>query len=237
MAQKELKSKADITSYMRERLGISFEQASRYMQALGEFISIHLSKDEDVRLSRIGTLSVKRGRRNTVKFKPSPFLVDYIALAQRNDFELALLDYVQAQTEKEKSREEKIEKRLTTWKRINTTFDKYPMTRFNLVIYHLLAYLQRDFPYKKDWRHPLSNEVYRWELIKEKILIYRNMDINGYMVLYTMWICIDDRKARLARWDICNDTLTNQLQKALDCIMFMLCYPELEPEDLKLLYG
>jgi nucleoid DNA-binding protein len=234
---REKKTKADITAYMRDRLGISVEQAGRYMQALAEYITISLSQDNEVLLAKLGKLIVKRGQRNTIKFRPSPTLVDYIAATQRNNFEMAILDYIQEESNNEKTKQHKINQRLVTWKRINTTFDRYPMTRYNLLPYHLLAYLQRDFPYKRDWKHPLSGEVHPWEQIKEKILIYRNMDINGYMVLYTMWICIDDRKARLARWDISNETLTYQLQKALDAILFMLCFPELEPENIKSLYG
>lgn len=102
----------------------------------------------------------------------------------------------------------------------------------NKVRNSLLLYIKHEFAYKKDWVHPVTEEVFSHQLIKEKIETFKTVNPQGYKALWILFTTSATRTFIAYRMLISTSTLRRIWDNALDTIILMLIYPSLVPDKI-----
>lgn len=94
-------------------------------------------------------------------------------------------------------------------------------------------YLRRDFRSGKDWKHPSTNKLYEHSLIKDVLEQYKSMYAKNYAALFCLWLEIP-RKDVAESLMVSPSTLKRRWEQAIEDLLFLLLFPTLVPEDLKI---
>lgn len=100
-----------------------------------------------------------------------------------------------------------------------------------------LEYLRREFPYKKDWKHPSSGHVFKHEEIKSVLKDYMKMDSKSYRVLWYLWTTQGTRAFVAEMVNFSSPTVKRMWNRSINTLMLMLLFPELQPESFVLFNG
>lgn len=104
----------------------------------------------------------------------------------------------------------------------------------NVVRNSLLLYLKHEFPYKLDWKHPVTNEVFPASTIEEKISRFKTVNPQAYRALWILFTTSATRSFIASRMLISTSTLRRIWDNALDILLFMLIYPKLDPGTINI---
>jgi len=221
-------SRGELYEYISRRVGVSQATAKECLTALGEYTAIKLGAGLKVSLPGIGVLNrVKVKQRSVLKLSTSSVLSTYLSLARP-----LAQDYFLKHGRKPPTR-------LTQFDRwINQKGEAYlaqisknpiSLKWFNPVHYSLLAYLQSSFIWGHSWEHPISHETYSPELIRTKLLAYKHIDLVSYQKLFLVWVNLKDRRPRAKRFGWSEESLYEGWKKALNGVLLLLLFPELDP--------
>jgi hypothetical protein len=96
----------------------------------------------------------------------------------------------------------------------------------------LLLYLQQKFPYDLDWCHPVTNNIYSHTRIADKLKMYRQVDVEGYNILYSVWLGISDRCELIGQIGLSEILFEKKLRQVMDSVVLLIVYSDLESEGL-----
>jgi hypothetical protein len=106
------------------------------------------------------------------------------------------------------------------------------MPAANPVYKSFITYLRFEFSNKKDWEHPILNQVFTYEKIKEAMNNFKKSDPGLYKML---WYASSSGQGRIPiaeRFFIDNSTLKRRWDKGVRYVMNYLIHEDLIPEDL-----
>lgn len=186
-------------------------------------------KGEEVTFVGLGTfrMEVKRSRR--LLFTPSSFFYKYLnrkEVASKytpSEIERAILAKLAAEEDTKDPTEA-----------IEHPFGPVASSAFeyNQLKQSLLRYLQQEYPLGNSWTHPVSKEVFEAATIRRALFIYKELDPDGYLVLWCLWLNIQNRRALAERLGLEAMSLRLRWIRATDSLLFILLNPDLEPPTL-----
>jgi hypothetical protein len=106
----------------------------------------------------------------------------------------------------------------------------------NVVRKSFIDYLRKEFPYKKDWKHPI-NGTYSHDEIRRVISEYKLMNSGQYRYLWWLWTCQGSRSFIAEIMNVSSPTVRRAWDKSINVIMLMLYFPELKPDEFVLFDG
>jgi len=98
-----------------------------------------------------------------------------------------------------------------------------------------IKYLRTEFGYGCDWTHPITGVVFKHSLIKEKLQEYMKYNEEYYSCLWALWTTRQSRAKIASYFHHSASTIKRRWKAAIDIIMIMLLYPELNANLLDLL--
>ena len=94
----------------------------------------------------------------------------------------------------------------------------------------MLTYLKEQFPYGKDWIHPITYERYSCNSIKTALLLLQEMNPEKYRILWALWTTRKD-SIYLANKFYCSvQTIKRQWERAVDLLVLFLFFPDLNSD-------
>lgn len=102
----------------------------------------------------------------------------------------------------------------------------------DLVRSSFAKYLKEGFPHELSWTHPCSSRklVFSHELIKSKLEAYKLLNRGNYRALWCLYTTGQSRAFIADHFNFSGSSIKRRWNRAIDCIMIMLMFPELEPE-------
>lgn len=94
----------------------------------------------------------------------------------------------------------------------------------------LLTYLKMDFPYGKDWIHPITYERYACKAIKTALLVVQELNPEQYRILWALWTTRKDSIYLSTRFYCSVQTIKRQWERAIDLLALILFFPELNAD-------
>lgn len=104
----------------------------------------------------------------------------------------------------------------------------------NVVRNSLLTYIKEDFPYKKNWKHPVTNEEYTSATIHNKLLQLKTLNPQAYRALWVLFTTSANRSFVACRLLISTSTLRRIWDRGLDTLLLMLVFDDLDPGLLEI---
>lgn len=101
------------------------------------------------------------------------------------------------------------------------------LNTIHLVRNSLLYYLINDFPYGKDWVHPITYESYKCSCIKTALLILKELNPERYKILWALWATRKTVSSLSNRFYCSVQTIKRQWERAIDSLILLLFFPEL----------
>lgn len=102
----------------------------------------------------------------------------------------------------------------------------------HLVRKSFLHYLKNDFPYGVDWIHPSSKEVWSSEQIKDTLVRVKRLNPENYKVLWALWMTKETNEFIARRLCYSTTVIKKKWEKAINAVMILLLYPDLDDELL-----
>lgn len=99
---------------------------------------------------------------------------------------------------------------------------------------HFQNYLKTEFMYSMDWLHPVSKEVYCHKDIKDVIAQYKYISPTNYKALWALWTSSTSRESLANLFSFSASTIKRRWDEGVDVILFMLIWPELNIQGLKI---
>ena len=236
MVKKSYVSQEALFKYLQQKRGISQSLSKMLVKDIVDFIVCSLCLKDKVGVADLGTFTLipnpNYGAR--IKYRPHRKLKEIVK------------SYI---LEKRQKVSDKDEEDLVTF----TEEEDYPITEWkvdlssedighkegvkgNIVRRSLLLYLKKEFPHGEDWKHPVSNHFYSFDLIKEKLEFYRNNCPENYSLLWSLWLSQRSRIVLAEQYKLSASSVNRKWSDAIDCILNLIQFPELEPEVISSLY-
>ena len=217
----------DFQNFAFEKLGLDRSLTRRVLQTLAEFTALNLRSGTVVRLPGIGKISAQKKARVRLSLRASSRLL----LSIDNRAELRLNSY-----EKEVLvKQNKVEQSRRIYKELSGKTLTSKVKNPDLIKISFLRYLQRDFIWGKPWQHPYTKQPYNFDLIKEKLLLLKDLNPKAYKTLFILWVSLDKRKSRLRYFGLSSHSINGLWDKAADTMMLMLLQPDLPPSIVETL--
>lgn len=230
---KEIDPAETIENYLQHKLGVSHSLANAFLRALTEWISLKLRRRQVALLPYIGKFTLKvtsKAKRahyeagQTLKLrireelnKESLFLASLSELRSKLNIQ---------QDKVNKKHIPELEEELRTERRV-VIKDERDIVRFNLVYY-----FQRHYPYRADWKHPITNKTYSWDYLQKLLAMVKKTSWRDYRILLTAFIRIDDRRYLLKQWHMTRSEYKRSLRQSLDTLIMLLEVPEMTESEL-----
>ena len=100
----------------------------------------------------------------------------------------------------------------------------------------LLEYFRHRFSLRQDWKHPFTNEVYEHRRVREVLERYKHLNPENYRALWMLWTTQAPRSYIAEAFYVSGSTLRRRWDDAIDVLLFMLLFPELQPDVVVKLY-
>lgn len=100
----------------------------------------------------------------------------------------------------------------------------------NMIRSSFLYYLRSGFPYGKDWEHPLTGSLFSQQLIKDKLEFYKEYYPENYNLLYALWTNQQSREKLATQYKYSASTIQRRWNDAINCVLALILFPELEPD-------
>ncbi len=117
----------------------------------------------------------------------------------------------------------------------NEEKDGRPANNPDIVRTSFINYLRSSFPYGKHWEHP-SGVVFTHALIKEKLEKYKMLNRGNYKALWCLWTTQQTRAFIAENFNFSGSSIKRRWNRAIDTLLVMLLFPELEPQTPVNLY-
>lgn len=216
--------------YLKEKRGLSQTLSKILLKDIIDFIICSLCLREKVGLSYLGTFTIIPNEHygGRLKYRPSKklkeIIKDYVLEKREDLLDKEDIDLVTF------SKDEDFP--LNDWEVDLSSEDigKQKGTKGNLVRRSFLTYLKEYFPHGEDWKHPISNHYYSFDLIKEKLKVYRREFPENYSLLWALWTSQKSRIILSEQYKLSPSTVQRRWSEAVDCILTFLQFPELEPQ-------
>jgi len=97
-----------------------------------------------------------------------------------------------------------------------------------------ISYLMTEFPHQQSWTHPTTLQEFSHSSILSILSRYKQTNPERYKALYVLFTTQKTRAFVAERLFISSSTVRRHWDKAIDTVMVMLLYPELEADTLSL---
>lgn len=104
----------------------------------------------------------------------------------------------------------------------------------NVVRNSLLTYIKEDFPYQKNWKHPVTDDEFTSSFIHEKLLQLKTLNPQAYKALWILFTTSANRNFVACRLLISTSTLRRIWDRGLDTLLLMLVFDDLDPGFLEM---
>jgi hypothetical protein len=104
----------------------------------------------------------------------------------------------------------------------------------NRVRQSLLEYIKHDFPYQKDWYHPITGDRFDYKQIQICIEKFKGFNRQAYKALFILFSTNATRSFIASRMLVSTSTLRRIWDSAIDTLLFLMIYPSLDPGSIEL---
>lgn len=104
----------------------------------------------------------------------------------------------------------------------------------HLIRNSMFDYLKQDFPYGKDWIHPVTYTRYRHSTMETALKLLREVNPQAYKILWAMWTSRKGSKILADGFFFSPTTLKRHCEKAIDILALLLFFPDLHIELLEI---
>lgn len=230
------KGTRSISEYISSRVGISMPQATRVVKALSEFITINLSNGFAVNIQRVGVLSlVFKNKIFRAAFNASTDLLEfnkeYRKTAPHPYLRKHNLDIVPSPTKRLRSAEDYLQRQATyTQDKVHrlSHVKKIFLKDTNYLRLNFLRYLQQQFPYGHSWTHPTTGNVYEAEAVYKKIAAYKELDPDGFKLLWLVWVG-NGTRIKTRQNGLASSNIKSSWHDTVDSLMLLILFSDLEP--------
>jgi nucleoid DNA-binding protein len=236
--------KSDLVHYIQHTIGLSENKAKSIIKKTFEWIMLNLALSKKVYIKEFGIFSQKSTEtRATISFTPDKRLKN---IAIEAKLLLNTQEGVEEEGEEEEEEEEEDNiltpeqeyiKRLFKELKENSVYKPthtFQQHRHNLEAHEvrnsMIIYLKEDFPYGRDWIHPVTYNRFSCSSIKSALLILQELNPEKYRVLWALWTTRKD-SIYLANKFYCSvQTIKRQWERAVDLLVLFLFFPELNSD-------
>lgn len=230
MAKKSYIGQEVLIKYLKEKRGISKFLSNLIIKDIIDFVICSLCLYDKIGISDLGTFTVipneYYGAR--IKYRPSKKLksaVQDYKLKNQGAVGEADVDDLITFSEADDSPAENIEADFNT-----EDIGRKDGTKGNVIRKSFLDYLKKEFCHGEDWKHPISNQYYSFDLIKETLKEYKKGYPENYSLLWALWTTQKTRVILAEQYKLSPSSVQRRWYDAIDCILLMLQFPELEPD-------
>jgi len=104
----------------------------------------------------------------------------------------------------------------------------------NIVRQSLLNYIKHEFPYQKDWQHPVTKDSFSSDQIEKCLEKFKGFNRQAYKALYILITTNASRSFVAGRMLVSTSTLRRIWDNAIDILLLMLMFPSLDPGEIDL---
>lgn len=210
-----------LLKYLRAKRGIPKSIGKVIVKDIVEFVICSISEQNRVHIPELGSFSRNPNPGKvgaTVKFKPTQKMKDCVrSIRSMEGSEKSVIEYISSDRD------------VAPPSPSPKDLGKDRRNGENIIRSSFLHYLRHDFPFGKDWEHPLSNHRFSQQLIKEKLEFYKHHYPENYDLLYALWTTQKNREELSRRHKFSASTVQRRWNNAISCLLTLIMFPELEP--------
>lgn len=216
-----------LLNHLQHKLGLEPKLASKVVQSLREYFLVQLSSGEDLIIRGLGKFKLRAGNRRRIAYTASEEVYKLLtSLEKTGKMRVPVSDLEKIVVARLKQKTAKIEQetRFVLAKR-----------DYSQVQTSLLLYLYRDFKYQLPWKHPATKVEYSHADIVKALLILKEFDPQGYLIVWIVWVSVKSRARLAKRLNLNYEQLYTKWLKAVDTLLLVIAYPQLTPTNLDIL--
>lgn len=216
-----------LLNHLQHKLGLEPKLARKVVQSLREYFLIQLSSGEDLIIRGLGKFKLRAGSRRRIVYTASEEVYKLLtSLEKTGKMRVPVSDLEKIVVARLKQKTAKIEQ--------ETSF-VLAKRDYSQVQTSLLLYLYRDFKYQLPWKHPATRVEYSHADIIKALLILKEFDPQGYLIVWILWVSVKSRSRLAKRLSLNYEQLYTKWLKAVDTLLLVIAYPQLTPTNLDLL--
>lgn len=234
----DTKTLTNLKQYLRHRLGYPEPMIDGFIKAFLEFVVLNLTLYGTAQIRGLGRLIYQKTRSTSiVKFKVSDPFICRLKENPNLDYNLAInkIKNILNQSSPETFYQPSDGELQVLTQSLRHDIEPEQLAqrvKENYIQYHFIDYLQRRYPLRYDWQHPVTKKVYTYLAVEKACSRLRDLNTMSYKILLTTWISITERKEITTLWGLNNLSYTKEILKAVDGVLVALLTPGMESVEL-----